>query len=111
VDALDPQLIGDALTPGLLFAGLIAIIRVAINQADKRASVAEEREKVCTGTLAATTITTAALTEEIRKSGNENSQQLSDIRQRMDDGARRLASLESTMRVQNEVDRRAKDGS
>lgn len=59
--------IGDALVPIGGVAGALALIRMAINAHDKRATVAEEREKICTTQLAAQIVAQTALTAELKE--------------------------------------------
>lgn len=83
----DPTLFSGDLTPAVLFGALFFVVRFAISQADKRAGVAEEREKVCAATLAATVPTMNALTAEVKRSGE-------DASRRLDSGLVRLEAIE-----------------
>jgi hypothetical protein len=92
MDAIDPGDAG-ALIQGATFLGIvIACIRIAVAQSDKRATVAEDREKVCTAALTASTAAMTILTTEVRKAGEdgerllrENTRQLSGIRTSSDE--------------------------
>lgn len=71
--------LGDVVTPLTLLGVVGLCIRLALSAHDKRASVAEEREKICTTALAATTITIEALTTEVKANGASDKARLEPI--------------------------------
>jgi hypothetical protein len=101
MDGFDPQTIKDAGSVATAIALIGVLLRFAIGQADKRATVAESREQICTATLVAVTTTMAALTEEVRKGGEEEVRILKDNNalgrenvRRLDAGLRQLSALQ-----------------
>ena len=71
--------IGDGVT-ALTLLGVVGLcIRLALSAHDTRARVAEEREKICTTALAATTVTIEALTTEVKANGASDKARLEPI--------------------------------
>lgn len=66
----------DGITAAGVLGLIIAFARLALGAHDKRATVAEEREKTCTTALTATTVATEALTTEVRTSGQNDKARL-----------------------------------
>jgi hypothetical protein len=98
---LDTQTITNGISAATLLGVVIACIRLAIGQADKRAVVAEQRETVCMTTLTAMTTTVQALTTEVHKGGEEEVRILKDNNalgrentRRLDAGLRQLHAIQ-----------------
>lgn len=83
-DGIPGSLVDDLSAAGVLGFAIVCV-RVAITQGDKRAAAAETREQTCTTALAATVAATAALTAEVRDGDDALTQQLSPIRQGIDE--------------------------
>lgn len=71
--------LGDVVTPLTLLGVVGLCIRLALSAHDKRATVAEEREKICTTALSSTTVTIEALTTEVRANGASDKVRLEPI--------------------------------
>ena len=75
--------LGDALVPIGGVAGAIALVRIALNAHDKRATTAEEREKACTVQLAAQIVAQAALTAELKENNADEKRRWEPIQRGM----------------------------
>jgi hypothetical protein len=85
------------LTPVGLFAFVLACIRIALGQADKRASTAEAREGVCTTALATCIASSAAQTDEIRNTNVAAMARIDAVDRRMESGLSRLEAIQRSL--------------
>lgn len=72
-------------------------LKIAIGQADKRATVETSRVDICSGALATCIAGSTELAAEVRKNNQDGTQHIDSGFRRIDDGLRRLEPIEESL--------------